>query len=1010
MAGKSIVTTDGKKGGNLEGKPHKNKQGKDVGGIKAVVTDANNRPVELEGGEVIINKEASKKHWKELSRINQSAGGGVPISKPIDPHDEDPEEFKKGGKIQFNPNKLPNKWILNYAKNIKKNHPEIWKKGGNIYGNQAFKNLERVAERGYWLDSEEWFYIKWRSFVARHKGDFRIAGVVAMLKWVDKVDRGWQYMKNLIQDEIKKIEARKSKKSKGGWTVPKEERMSKGGEVKQKIEKILQHIETNGNQWVGLDKYSNVRKNKYGGYNLQTSPKEGEDGNFSFGVRFKEYTDAQYDIFKRMVARKLKGETGRINHKFEDGGEVVIDESIAANPINDPKIGMAVIYKSQENELFPNVYYVLDITMKDGGIYAITYGLPNSYGSGISFSEFKNQFQAATQKQVDKSKGKLFEKGGNTWKSKYNKKYGYDKEASHDLKEISKDTGVSMKGLQEIYDKGVGARKTNPESVRSVSDGKKRGGKSLKGKMSAEQWAMARVYSSVMGGKAAKVDAKELKMEDGGEVEYTCENETCRKYYVGEYNGGYCSEECKEEQYATGGRVSPTESANSVAPNTVRMSDNDGQYYIAKITKGGYNQWKKFKGQVLTMGQAVEYKQVKGVVEGINFKEPEKYKVRLHNGNVVIVDTSKETLNVLAKGKSILKEETTPKEESYKVGSTGKYMGKKTVPIKITKITAKNVYFENLETGKEKRSQKANFEKLFVAEAISHTGIEETVSPKEKKVSLTEIVKLFSNHLINYNELANERNGLVTYNPYEVFREAFKGALIDYKTDADKFKITKNLKQEVNIDFNAKIWAFTKVIRISTNTIQKIKKAKLAEIKSEPERYDAALKLITDLTERANKGVKSYSNSLNSPNSINSKLTPNSNPNEIQKALGWVFCVSFLNNMIPLVWQELLHHYNLKERTKELSHHSKLTETTTEGKEVKPTKKTPKAKKEYADYIDAFVGNFNTSSNAIMTSRSFEQNAAMTTSIFINMADENRLLTMEDIKELENALKNLEQE
>ena len=152
--------------------------------------------------------------------------------------------------------------------------------------------------------------------------------------------------------------------------------------------------------------------------------------------------------------------------------------------------------------------------------------------------------------------------------------------------------------------------------MRSVSDGKKRGGKSLKGKMSAEQWAMARVYSSVMGGKAAKVDAKELKMEDGGEVEYTCENETCRKYYVGEYNGGYCSEECKEEQYATGGRVSPTESANSVAPNTVRMSDNDGQYYIAKITKGGYNQWKKFKGQVLTMGQAVEYKQVKGVVEG----------------------------------------------------------------------------------------------------------------------------------------------------------------------------------------------------------------------------------------------------------------------------------------------------------------------------------------------------------------------------------------------------------
>ena len=72
-----------------------------------------------------------------------------------------------------------------------------------------------------------------------------------------------------------------------------------------------------------------------------------------------------------------------------------------------------------------------------------------------------------------------------------------------------------MKGLRAIYNKGVGARKTNPESVRSL-DGKKRGGKSLKGKMSAEQWAMGRVYSAVMGGKASKVDAKELKMEKGG--------------------------------------------------------------------------------------------------------------------------------------------------------------------------------------------------------------------------------------------------------------------------------------------------------------------------------------------------------------------------------------------------------------------------------------------------------------------------------------------------------------
>lgn len=77
-------SNNGKKGGVLLGKPHSQ------GGIKAVVTD-DARPVELEGGEVIINKHAAKKHWKELSRINQSAGNGVPIHEP---------SFENGGEIE----------------------------------------------------------------------------------------------------------------------------------------------------------------------------------------------------------------------------------------------------------------------------------------------------------------------------------------------------------------------------------------------------------------------------------------------------------------------------------------------------------------------------------------------------------------------------------------------------------------------------------------------------------------------------------------------------------------------------------------------------------------------------------------------------------------------------------------------------------------------------------------------------------------------------------------------
>ena len=104
--------------------------------------------------------------------------------------------------------------------------------------------------------------------------------------------------------------------------------------------------------------------------------------------------------------------------------------------------------------------------------------------------------------------GSTYAKGGKTkkaktWKEKYNKKYGNDLDASNSLSDIAEDTGVSKKGIQQIYNKGIGAYKTNPSSVRP----------NVKSK---EQWAQARVYSAVMGGNAAKVDAKELKMEKGG--------------------------------------------------------------------------------------------------------------------------------------------------------------------------------------------------------------------------------------------------------------------------------------------------------------------------------------------------------------------------------------------------------------------------------------------------------------------------------------------------------------
>jgi hypothetical protein len=84
-------TSDGKKGGLFVGKSH------DKGGIPAIVVDTG-QPIEVEGGEAIINKEATKKFWKELSEINQSAGDGNPIPPPQS-FSDDVSKYNNGGKI-----------------------------------------------------------------------------------------------------------------------------------------------------------------------------------------------------------------------------------------------------------------------------------------------------------------------------------------------------------------------------------------------------------------------------------------------------------------------------------------------------------------------------------------------------------------------------------------------------------------------------------------------------------------------------------------------------------------------------------------------------------------------------------------------------------------------------------------------------------------------------------------------------------------------------------------------
>ena len=85
-----------------------------------------------------------------------------------------------------------------------------------------------------------------------------------------------------------------------------------------------------------------------------------------------------------------------------------------------------------------------------------------------------------------------------SYKQKFNIKYKQDKNKSNSIQEIAKLSGYKISGLKKIVEKGEGAFFSNPKSVRP----------NIK---NPTAWGMARLYSSVMGGKAHKIDKDLLK-------------------------------------------------------------------------------------------------------------------------------------------------------------------------------------------------------------------------------------------------------------------------------------------------------------------------------------------------------------------------------------------------------------------------------------------------------------------------------------------------------------------
>jgi HK97 family phage prohead protease len=113
------------------------------------------------------------------------------------------------------------KWEMfdrEFAARIKKEYPEIWAAGGNIKGNDQYRILTKIAEQGGVAKTpDQVAALELReAWVARHAQDFRLAGVIAQIKWLAIGSRGEDYMKNVVREAIDKKNQKSSESDEKG--------------------------------------------------------------------------------------------------------------------------------------------------------------------------------------------------------------------------------------------------------------------------------------------------------------------------------------------------------------------------------------------------------------------------------------------------------------------------------------------------------------------------------------------------------------------------------------------------------------------------------------------------------------------------------------------------------------------------------------------------------------------------------------------------------------------------
>lgn len=178
-----------------------------------------------------------------------------------------------------------------FAEMIKSKYPSIWGLGGNIKGNDQFRKLYPITQRGGSANSEsEINALQLReAWIARHFEDFRLPGIIAQIKWLAVGSKGEKYMKDLVREKIAKMEEAKHATTLSG------------------AQEYLQHHGVKGMRWGVRKSGSDSGVKKYSGSRTRYKGKP------------KDLTDEE--LFKRIKRLEAEKRYSELNSRTTNAGK-----------------------------------------------------------------------------------------------------------------------------------------------------------------------------------------------------------------------------------------------------------------------------------------------------------------------------------------------------------------------------------------------------------------------------------------------------------------------------------------------------------------------------------------------------------------------------------------------------------------------------------------------------------------------------------------------------------------